>query len=63
MLACMLSHLTLETESKMKFSARLVLLSITAISGYIQTAYSESIPVTKSAKGQIVQTVETETVT
>jgi len=59
----MLSHLTLETESKMKFSARLLLLSITAISVCVQTAYSKSIPVTKSAKGQIVQTVEPETVT
>jgi hypothetical protein len=47
----------------MKFSARLVLLSITAISGCVQTAYSKSISVTKNAKGQIVQTVETETVT
>jgi hypothetical protein len=47
----------------MKFSARLVLLSITAISGCVQTAYSKSIPVTKDAKGQIAQTVETETVT
>ena len=47
----------------MKLNVAFLLLAITALSGCVQTAYSESISVTKDAEGRIVQTVETETVT
>ncbi len=47
----------------MKLTAAFVLLTVTALSGCVQTAYSKSISVTKDAEGRIVQTVETETVT
>ncbi|WP_249677795.1 hypothetical protein [Pseudomonas abieticivorans] len=47
----------------MKLNIALLLLAVIGLSGCVQTAYSKSIAVTKDAHGNVVQTVETETVT
>ncbi|MDE1167623.1 MAG: hypothetical protein PW845_20175 [Pseudomonas sp.] len=47
----------------MKLNVALLLLAVIGLAGCVQTAYSKSIAVTKDANGNVLQTVETETVT